>query len=212
MVSRARSYLWSKFQRSDDGLEYVRERRGGSLPIKQVVRQDSIDSFKGAMISHRDYDRELYYPKKVVAFDDGRHRSRSRSSRNPRRRHHSKYSDNSESEFNSDRSSEDEKETLNARKKTLLYTGLATVTTIAAGNNLYQSTKAHQARKKQIREGKLSEYEAQELKREHRKRNLISLGLAAAAFYNTRNGWKRMKIQQEEEQKIREEREGKLLV
>ncbi|KAL8808075.1 MAG: hypothetical protein Q9182_000353 [Xanthomendoza sp. 2 TL-2023] len=166
------------------------------------------------MVPRRDYDRDLYYPKKEVAFDDGRHRrnrSRSKSSLNSQRRRHSKYSNSRDSGSDSDRDSDsdfsakEERDTANGHKRTLLYTGLATVTTIGALNGLYQSTKLHQARKKQMREGTISDLEAEELKREHRKRDLISLGLAAVSYYNTRNGWRRMKNEQVEAQKVRDD-------
>ncbi|KAL8785341.1 MAG: hypothetical protein Q9213_003406 [Squamulea squamosa] len=94
-----------------------------------------------------------------------------------------------------------EEQTSAARRKTLLYTGLATVTSIGAINGLYQSTKAHQQRKRQLREGELSKNEAAELQKEHRKRDLISLGLVAVSCYNTRLGWQRMKGKHVEEQK-----------
>ncbi len=161
------------------------------------------------MIPHRDNNRELYRPKKDVAFGDGRHcgnRSRSRSSRSSRRRHHSRYSDSSDSDSDSDSElrSQHEQQTSAARRKTLLYTGLATVTSIGAVNGLYQSTKAHQQRKRLLREGELSKSEAAELQKEHRKRDLISVGLIAVSMYNTRLGWQRMKSKHVEEQKVRD--------
>ncbi|KAL8904233.1 MAG: hypothetical protein Q9171_007127 [Xanthocarpia ochracea] len=193
--------------RDDD---YLRNRGGHSLPRKQAIhyRRDSFDSFDGAMISHRDNDRELYRPKKDVAFGDGRYcgnRSRSRSSRSSRRRHHSRYSDSSDSDSDSELRSQHEQETSAARRKTLLYTGLATVTSIGAVNGLYQSTKAHQQRKRLLREGELSKSEAAELQKEHRKRDLISVGLVAVSMYNTRLGWQRMKSKHVEEQKVRDD-------
>ncbi|KAL8651842.1 MAG: hypothetical protein Q9226_004527 [Calogaya cf. arnoldii] len=168
------------------------------------------------MVPRRDYDRELYYPKKEVTFDDGRYRgrqSRSRSSRSSRRRRHSRYSDSSDSDSDSDSESdsdakfwsEADRQTSAARNKKLLYTGLATVTSIGAVNGLYQSTKAHQQRVRELREGTLSKSEAAELKKQHWKRGLISAGLIGVSLYNTRLGWQRMKGKQVEEKKIREE-------
>lgn len=162
----------------------------------------------------RDYDHEIYRPEKGVTFDDGRYhrnQSRSRSSRSSRRRRHSRYSDSSDGESDSVSDSdsgfwsEAERQTSAARNKKLLYTGLATVTSIGAVNGLYQSTKAHQQRTRQLREGTLSTSEAADLKREHWKRGLISAGLIAVSLYNTRLGWQRMKGKQVEEQKIRDE-------
>ncbi|KAL8770338.1 MAG: hypothetical protein Q9209_003974 [Squamulea sp. 1 TL-2023] len=199
--------------RDDD---YVRDRRRHSLPRKQVAHhRDSFDSYEGALISRRDYERELYHPKKEVAFNDSQHhgsQSRSRSSRSSRRRHHSRYSDSSDSSDSDNDSelwSQAQEQTSAARRKTLLYTGLATITSIGAINGLYQSTKAHQQRKKQLREGELSKNEAAELQKEHRKSDLISLGLVAVSCYNTRLGWQRMKGKHVEEQKVRDEYDKK---
>ena len=75
--------------------------------------------------------------------------------------------------------------------KQLLYTGLACVATIAAANNIYQSAKAHHTRQKELDEGEISSAEAQKLKMQARKMDLISLGVAAVGAYNVRNGWRR---------------------
>ncbi len=75
--------------------------------------------------------------------------------------------------------------------KQILYTGLACVATLAAANNIYQSAKAHHVRKKELEEGEITPAEAQKLKTQARKMDLISLGVAAVGAYNVRNGWKR---------------------
>ena len=75
--------------------------------------------------------------------------------------------------------------------KQILYTGLACVATIAAANNIYQSTKAHYTRQKELEEGEISREEAEKMKARARKMDLISLGVAAVGAYNVRNGWKR---------------------
>lgn len=75
--------------------------------------------------------------------------------------------------------------------KHLLYTGLACVATVAALNNVYQSAKAHHTRQRELEEGEISNAEALKLKRQARKADLISLGVAAVGAYNVRNGWRR---------------------
>ena len=75
--------------------------------------------------------------------------------------------------------------------KQILYTGLACVATVAALNNVYQSAKAHHTRQRELDEGKISNAEAQKLKMQARKADLISLGVAAVGAYNVRNGWRR---------------------
>ena len=75
--------------------------------------------------------------------------------------------------------------------KQILYTGLACIAAVAATNNIYQSAKAHYTRQKELEEGQISGAEAQKLKMQARKMDLISLGVAAVGAYNVRNGWKR---------------------
>lgn len=175
-----------------------------------------MESFEGIMIPRRDHSREVYYPTDVAVFDDedGHRRKRSRSRRSPHRRNRDrKYDSSSDSDADSIISSDEERQRSKARKQTLLAACLATVTSIAAGNNIYQSTKAHAARKKQLEDGKLSEYEAAELKRKGRKMDLISLGVAAVCLNNTKNGWRTMERQQEQARttrnKYEKERRGR---
>ncbi|KAL8829333.1 MAG: hypothetical protein Q9170_006217 [Blastenia crenularia] len=190
--------------------DYVQTRDRRSHPRKQIAYRDSFDSPEGAMIPRREHARELYRLRSESFDDDSyrRKRSRSRSSRSSRRRHHWKY-DDSDSDTNSIISSDEERERSKARNKTLLAACLATVTTIAAGNNIYQSTKAHQARKEQLEQGELTRYEAGEMKKKGTKLDLISLGVAAVCLNNAKNGWKRMESQQAEARKVRDEYEQK---
>ncbi|KAI4131944.1 MAG: hypothetical protein LQ341_006322 [Variospora aurantia] len=168
---------------------------------RQLAYRGSIDSFESVMIPRRDHSREVYYPKNDAVFDveDGHWRKRSRSRRRSHRTNrHRKYVDSSDSDTDSIISSDEERQRSKARKQTLLAACLATVTSIAAGNNIYQSTKAHAARKRQLQNGKLSDYEAAELKRKGRKMDLILLGVAAVCLNNAKNGWRRMEAQQEQ--------------
>lgn len=189
--------------------DYVQTRNGRPPPRKHLGHRDSIESFEGVMIPRRNHTRELHYPRKDLDFDDGGYRrkpSRSRSSRSSRKRHHSRY-DDSDTDSDSALSSDEEQKKLQTRKKTLLAACLATVTTVAAGNNIYQSTKAHQIRNKQMQDGKLSDYEMEELKRKGRKMDFISLGIGAVCLYNVRNGWKKMEMQQKEAREAHEQHE-----
>ncbi|KAL8986986.1 MAG: hypothetical protein Q9177_003766 [Variospora cf. flavescens] len=135
----------------------------------------------------------------VFDDEDGHRRKRSRSRRRSHgTNRHRKYVESSDSDSDSIISSDEERQRSKARKQTLLAACLATATSIAAGNNIYQSTKAHAARRKQLQDGKLSDHEAAELKRKGRKMDLISLGVAAVCLNNAKNGWKRMEAQQEQ--------------
>ncbi|KAI9796360.1 MAG: hypothetical protein M1833_006365 [Piccolia ochrophora] len=115
-------------------------------------------------------------------------------------------SDEDESDTGSCSSAEAERRRKQLRKRQLITVGLAGVTTVAAGNNFYQATKAHKARRKQLTEGRMCTSEEKRLKDEGVKRDLISVGLAAVAVYNLRKGWGRMLDSRKE---YREACEGK---
>ncbi|KAK0516457.1 hypothetical protein JMJ35_001060 [Cladonia borealis] len=78
------------------------------------------------------------------------------------------------------------------RNKKLLYVGLACVTTIAAGNNIYQSTKAHHARRRYVEQGQMSEAEALRLRKKALMLDVLSVGVAAVGVNNVRMGWNRV--------------------
>ena len=91
-----------------------------------------------------------------------------------------------------------------ARNKQLLYTGLAAVTTIAATNNIYQSTKAHKAREIEVREGVMCESEAKRKRNKALAMDLFSVGVGAICVNNAVNGWKKTKAMRAEEMERRE--------
>ncbi|KAL9604970.1 MAG: hypothetical protein Q9219_000158, partial [cf. Caloplaca sp. 3 TL-2023] len=184
---------------------FVQARDRRSPPRKQLAYRDPFDSFEGVMIPRREHGRDVYRPRDLAPDDDRyrRKRSRSQSSRSSRRHHHRKY-DDSDSDTDSDISSDEERERSKVRNRTLVAACLATVTTVAAGNNVYQATKAHEARKKEMEEGGLSKHEAQEMKKKGMKLDLLSLGIAGVCLYNAKNGWKRLEAQKEEARKARE--------
>lgn len=115
----------------------------------------------------------------------GAPRSRSRGPPGPPRRYDSD-NDSSSSDDNGGKKAQPK-----PPPKQILYTGLACVATLAAANNIYQSAKAHHTRQKELEEGEITSAEAQKLKTQARKMDLISLGVAAVGAYNVRNGWKR---------------------
>lgn len=101
----------------------------------------------------------------------GRDRSRSRSRRGGR----SNYT--SESDLGD--SDEDEKYAKKMRGKQVLTTGLATVATIHAAHEVYQSMEKRTARQKAVKEGRLSESEAKKLKTKAIMQDAASVGIAA---------------------------------
>lgn len=78
------------------------------------------------------------------------------------------------------------------RNRTILYTGLACVTSVAAANSIYQNTKAHHARRNQLRDSKLDPAEAEKLKKKALMMDVFTLGVAAVGLNNCHNGWKRL--------------------
>ncbi|MCJ1450169.1 hypothetical protein MMC28_000498 [Mycoblastus sanguinarius] len=123
----------------------------------------------------------------VIPYHDNTGRSSSRASR-ASRRDDKDYDTDSDSHH----SSEDEQEERKKRNKKLLYKGLACITSIAAANNIYQSTKAHELRKKEVRNGELSVTEAAKMRNKGLKADAISLGVAAVCINNVRKGWNRV--------------------
>ncbi|KAI9678707.1 MAG: hypothetical protein M1817_005764 [Caeruleum heppii] len=115
--------------------------------------------------------------------------------------HKPAHGSDDDDDLNTDYSSSDEIQTQKQmRKKEALAAGLACVTTLAVTNGVYQATKAHKTRRKQMTEseGNVCSAEAARLKEEHHKRNMIALGIAAVGLYNCRNGWRRMLTQRDE--------------
>lgn len=83
------------------------------------------------------------------------------------------------------------KRRLKRRKDTLLTAGLATITTVAAGNGIYQNTKLYHARKNAVQEGEMCSHELEKLKTKATMMNLFSLGVVAIGLNNVRLGWMR---------------------
>ena len=79
------------------------------------------------------------------------------------------------------------------RNKQLLYGGLAAITTIAATNNIYQSSKGHKERRLAVRNGDMTESEARSAKKKSIVMDLVSVGVGAICVNNAVNGWKKSK-------------------
>ncbi|KAF7512273.1 hypothetical protein GJ744_001841 [Endocarpon pusillum] len=87
------------------------------------------------------------------------------------------------------------------RNKTLLYAGLACVTTVAASNNIYQSTKAHMSRRHEMQRGTMDAEAARKARRKGLKTDLLSLGVGAICINNAVKGWGRYEGLKKEEKK-----------
>lgn len=89
-------------------------------------------------------------------------------------------------------SEEDWEKLTKARNRKLLYTGLACVATIAAGNNIYQNTKAHHLRRREVEDGEMCMSEEKRLRTKALMMDLFSVGVVAVGINNVRMGWKRV--------------------
>ena len=142
------------------------------------------------------------YSNELTRYDDRRElapipKARSRSSHN-------------DSDADSGYDSEaHEREKQQARNKKLLYTGLATITTVAAANNIYQNTKGFHGRRNANKEAAADDGLDDEERRKRRKKHLMmdALGLVVVAVgvNNVRVGWQR----REDKRRAHEEAENK---
>jgi hypothetical protein len=87
------------------------------------------------------------------------------------------------------------------RHKTLLYAGLACVTTVAASNNIYQSTKAHMGRRYEIQRGEMDVDEATKFRKKGFMLDLFSAGVGAVCVNNAFKGWQKYEALKKEEKK-----------
>ena len=85
----------------------------------------------------------------------------------------------SESESSLGSSSGDEKRIKKMKGKQLLTAGLATVATIHAAHNIYQSMEKREARRKAVQEGEMTHEEARKLKAKATLQDAASVGIAA---------------------------------
>lgn len=125
----------------------------------------------------------------------------------PRDRTPSRRDDDTDSDDSYD-SEAYEHEKRKARNKMLIYTGLATVTTVATCNNIYQNTKGFHARRNAWKEaaskGEIDdEIERKQLRRKHLMMNALGVAVVGIGVNNFRVGWQR----REEKRKAHEEAE-----
>ena len=91
-------------------------------------------------------------------------------------------------------SSEEAKQKKKRRQNIALTAGLACITTIAASNGLYQTTKAYHARKNAVKQGEMCSHEEQKLRNKALAMDLFSVGVLAVSANNVRLGWQRHQI------------------
>lgn len=102
---------------------------------------------------------------------------------------------------------EDEKRAKKMRGKQILTTGLAAVATIHAVHEVYQSVEKRKARKKAVKEGRLSEAEAKKLKTKALIQDAASVGIAAIGIKGAVEEMKEAKELSHECREFMEEKE-----
>ncbi|KAJ4511311.1 hypothetical protein HRR83_006551 [Exophiala dermatitidis] len=105
-------------------------------------------------------------------------------------------------------SSDDEKQQKKSRKKALLTGGLATVATIHAAHNVWESMEKREARRKALREGEISPEKARVEKNKARLQDAASIGIAALGLKGAYGEWKEVlehhkQMQEDKEKKAR---------
>jgi len=99
--------------------------------------------------------------------------------------------------------SDEERQRKKMRGKELLTAGLATVATIHAAHNVYQSMEKRDERKKALAEGEISPEEAKKERNRARLKDAASVGIAALGIKSAVSEWKEMNEQREQMQEFR---------
>ena len=86
-------------------------------------------------------------------------------------------------------SSEEDRERKKMGRKQLITAGLASVATIHAANNVYQSVHMRQVRMKEVREGDLTREEARKKKHQATLHNVAAVGVAALGVKSAYSEW-----------------------
>lgn len=127
-----------------------------------------------------------------------------------RSRSHSSSGSNSNSDSNSDTDTEEEeKECKKMRGKEYLTAGLASVATIHAAHNVYQSVHQRNERHKMVANGTMSPGEAKKKKTKNRLQDAASIGIAAIGIKGAIGEWKEMKEHRHEYHEVVKKREEK---
>jgi hypothetical protein len=176
---RQRSRSRSVVDKARNGLAKLGIGAGaGAAAADDYHRRDQDDfSERGGGRSRR-YSDDMYDDRRPGSNrdyydDDQSYRSK------PKERRRGGRSDYSSSSSDLGDSDEDEKRAKKMRGKQLVTTGLAAVATIHAAHEVYSSMEKRNARRKAVKEGRLSETEAKKLKTKAIMQDAASVGIAA---------------------------------
>lgn len=119
-----------------------------------------------------------------------------------------------EEELSDYSSSEEAKQKKQRRKNIALTAGLACVTSVAAANGLYQTTKAYHARKNAVNQGEMCSHEEQKLRNKALAMDIFSVAVLGISANNVRLGWGRhqaaKKLSKEQEERAIRKKERRL--
>lgn len=104
-------------------------------------------------------------------------------------------------------SSDDERARKKARGTQLITAGLATVATIHAAHNVYQSMEKRDERHKAVEEGDISPEQARRERNKARLHDAASIGIAALGIKGAMSEWKEMKEKRTEVAELKERQE-----
>jgi hypothetical protein len=162
----------------------------------------------------RDDDRDRQGSRRSGGYDDGYSQPRNmpredvarmRGGGGERKGGSSSYSSSDEDMD----SSEEAKKQRKMKGKEFLTAGLATVATIHAGHEIYQSFEKAQKHHKEVRQGTLSAQEARKLKSKALLQDAASVGIAALGIKGAMSEWKEMKESRDECHEFIKKREEK---
>lgn len=98
----------------------------------------------------------------------------------------------------------EEKEIKKSKKKGILTAGLATVATVHAAHNVYQSMEKREARRKALKEGDITKTQAQREKNKARLQDAAAIGIAALGIKGAYSEWQEMREHHHESKEYQE--------
>lgn len=158
----------------------------------------------GESKNDRDDDRDRQGSRRSGGYDDGSSQpkgmpreevARMRGGGGERRGGSSSSSSSSDEDMSS---GEEDRRCKKMRGKEFLTAGLATVATIHAGHELYESVEKAKKRHKEVRQGTMSAQEARKLKSKALFQDAASVGIAALGIKGAMSEWKEMKESRDE--------------
>ena len=182
-------------KRSKSVSDYVKQ-GVGKLGLGGAQGKDGRDS-RGSRRGHDDYD----YPPPRPRGGGGEGGDGIRSQ--PGSSYNSSHDSSSEDDVSS---SEEERTRKKMGRKELITAGLASVATIHAGQSVYKSLKARDARANEVATGEMSPQEARKKKNKARLQDAASIGIAALGIKGAYSEWKEMREQRHEAHEFDEKR------